>query len=42
MKKNKCKKCVWANKISEELIVCLFPSCIKRKDKKNGKASGNL
>lgn len=42
MKKNKCKKCVWADKLNKDTIFCIFPSCIKREDKKNDKASGNI
>lgn len=26
---HKCRKCVWGNKIAEQLICCMFPICIK-------------
>ena len=41
MKKNKCKDCVWAAKINKELVFCLFPKCVRKKDK-NDKATGNI
>ena len=42
MEKNKCKNCVWADKINKKLIYCMFPVCIRKKENKNDKASGNI
>lgn len=42
MEKNKCKNCVWADKISEKIVFCMFSDCIRKKEKKNDKASGNI
>lgn len=39
----KCRKCVWGKKIVEDKeydiynVMCLFPRCIKEKDKKEEK-----
>lgn len=28
---NPCKGCIWAERISEEMIYCLFPKCVTGK-----------
>lgn len=33
MKKEKCMECVWADKINDDLIFCIFPKCIKGESK---------
>ncbi|MBU3161781.1 hypothetical protein KPL37_19025 [Clostridium frigoris] len=48
MATHKCRKCIWSDKISSNILYCIFPRCIL-KDKleikgvnKNDKASGNI
>lgn len=29
---HKCRKCIWSNKISSNLLYCIFPRCIAREE----------
>ncbi|WP_160680790.1 hypothetical protein [Clostridium sp. C8-1-8] len=29
---NKCKGCIWSNKISASLLFCIFPKCIIKEE----------
>lgn len=30
----KCKRCVWGTRLTPKKVYCLFPSCVKDKNKK--------
>jgi hypothetical protein len=32
---NKCRRCVWGDKISSNLIFCIFPGCIRKSKRVN-------
>lgn len=32
---NKCRGCVWSDKISSNLIFCMFPGCIRKSKRVN-------
>ncbi|WP_278320005.1 hypothetical protein [Clostridium tyrobutyricum] len=32
---NKCRRCVWSDKISSNLIFCMFAGCIRKSKKVN-------
>ncbi|WP_252131681.1 hypothetical protein [Clostridium caldaquaticum] len=29
---HKCKRCIWSNKISSNILFCIFPRCIMKED----------
>ncbi|WP_163195259.1 hypothetical protein [Clostridium thermarum] len=29
---HKCKKCIWSNKISSNILFCIFPKCIVKEE----------
>lgn len=29
---HKCRKCMWSNRISNDLLYCIFPRCIIREE----------
>ena len=31
---NKCRGCIWSDKINDTLIFCMFPSCVRKHDVK--------
>jgi hypothetical protein len=37
---HKCRGCIWGKKISNELILCMFPNCVK-KDSNKTKSNTN-
>ena len=28
---HRCRKCIWSNKISRDLLYCIFPGCIMKR-----------
>lgn len=28
---HRCRKCIWSNKISRDLLYCIFPRCIMKR-----------
>jgi hypothetical protein len=34
MANHKCKRCVWSNKISTDILMCIFPKCIMKEESK--------
>jgi hypothetical protein len=32
---SKCNGCVWSDKISNELVLCMFPNCVIKDTNKN-------
>ncbi|WP_373898783.1 hypothetical protein ACER0A_005030 [Haloimpatiens sp. FM7315] len=41
---NKCRICVWSDKIDDNRIFCMFPKCIRKskKVKENDKSRKNI